>query len=147
MSIRAAGLALITLLAATTAFAQEPATPSGDASSKTFEVAAIKPSNPNPDPNNPLAQIALMLPQPGGRFTATNTPVRMLIMVAYELKQEAQLAGGPSQLLAAKYDITAKASTATIGKELPQLIRSLLAERFKLKAHTEPREQALSDLA
>jgi hypothetical protein len=36
-----------------------------------------------------------MLPQPGGRLTATNTPLRMLIMAAFELKQEAQLAGGP----------------------------------------------------
>jgi uncharacterized protein (TIGR03435 family) len=111
-----------------------------------FEVASVKPSNPNPDPSNPLSMIALMLPQPGGRFTATNTPVRMLIMAAYELKQDAQLSGGPRDLLAAKYDVTAKASTATIGKELPQLLRSLLAERFKLKTHTESRELPLYDL-
>ena len=71
-------------------------------------MASVKPSNPNPDPNNPLSQIALMLPQPGGRFTATNTPLRMLIMTAYELQQDAQLAGGPPALLAAKYDITAQ---------------------------------------
>ena len=50
-----------------------------------FEVASVKPSDPNPDPNNPLAQIVLMLPQPGGRFTATNTPLGMLIAVAFEL--------------------------------------------------------------
>jgi uncharacterized protein (TIGR03435 family) len=134
MSIRAIGLTLVSVLAATTASAQ------------TFEVAAIKPSNPNPDPSNPLAQIALMLPQPGGRFTATNTPVRMLIMAAYELKQEAQLTGGPPDLLAAKYDITAKAPVAFIGKELPQLLRSLLADRFKLKTHTETRELPVYDL-
>ena len=113
-----------------------------------FEVASVKPSNPNPDPNNPLTQIALMLPQPGGRFTATNTPLRMLIMAGYELQQDAQLVGGPPELLAAKYDITARAaSTATIGmKELPQLMRALLAERFKLKVHTESRELPAYDL-
>jgi len=111
-------------------------TPAGPA----FEVAAVKPSNPNPDPSNPLSVIALMLPQPGGRFTASNTPLRMLIMVAYGLKQEAQLTGGPPALLAAKYDITARAETPTlVMKELPQLLRSLLADRFKLKAHTESR--------
>jgi uncharacterized protein (TIGR03435 family) len=89
-----------------------------------------------------------MLPQPGGRFTATNTPLRMLIMVAYELQQDAQLTGGPPALLAAKYDITARAAgTATLAmKELPQLLRSLLADRFKLKAHTESRELPLYDL-
>ena len=60
-----------------------------------FEVASVKPSNPNPDPNNPLSMIGLMLPQPGGRFTATNTPLRMMLMTAFELQQEAQLVGGP----------------------------------------------------
>jgi uncharacterized protein (TIGR03435 family) len=113
----------------------------------TFEVASVRPSNPNPDPNNPLAQIALMLPQPGGRFTATNTPLRMLIMTAFELQQEAQLAGGPPEVLAAKYDITAKAPVAIIPmKDLPQLLRTLLADRFKLKTHTETRELPVYDL-
>jgi bla regulator protein blaR1 len=120
----------------------------GQTPAPAFEVASVKPSNPNPDPSNPLNMIALMLPQPGGRFTATNTPLRMLIMAAYELKQDAQLAGGPQDLLAAKYDITARAAgTATLGmKELPQLLRSLLADRFKLKTHTESRDLPLYDL-
>jgi uncharacterized protein (TIGR03435 family) len=111
-------------------------------------VASVRPSNPNPDPANPLNAIALMLPLPGGRFTATNTPLRMLIMTAFELQHEAQLTGGPPALLAAKYDITARvANTATIGmKELPQLLRTLLADRFKLKTHTETRELPVYDL-
>src|SRR6187200_3178539 len=96
------GFALAILLAATAASAQDPAATPAAA----FDVASVKPSNPNPDPSNPLSQIALMLPQPGGRLTATNTPLRMLIMAAYELKQDAQLAGGSPDLLAAKYDIT-----------------------------------------
>ncbi len=138
------GFALAILLAATAASAQDPAA----APAAVFDVASVKPSNPNPDPTNPLSQIALMLPQPGGRLTATNRPRRMLIMTAYELKQDAQLAGGPPDLLAAKYDITARAAgTATLAmKELPQLLRSLLAERFKLKTHTESRELPLYDL-
>jgi uncharacterized protein (TIGR03435 family) len=140
------GLTFAALLAATAASAQDAAAPAAVSPAATFEVASVKPSNPNPDPNNPLSMIALMLPQPGGRFTATNTPLRMLIMVAFELKQAAQLAGGPPELLAAKYDITAKAPVAIIGKELPQLLRSLLADRFKLKTHTESRELALYDL-
>jgi uncharacterized protein (TIGR03435 family) len=121
--------------------AQSPAAPA-------FEVASVKPSNPNPEPGNPLSMIALMLPQPGGRFTASNTPLRMLIMAAYELKQDAQLAGGPPTLLAAKYDITARTAGATAleMKALPQLLRSLLADRFKLKTHTESRELPMYDL-
>lgn len=140
------GLAVVALLAATAATAQDTAA-AGDASSVTaFDVASVRRSNPNPDPANPLTSIALMLPQPGGRFTATNTPLRMLIMAAFELKQDAQLAGGPPDLLAAKYDITAKAPVAFIGKELPQLLRTLLAERFKLETHTERRQLPVYDL-
>ena len=129
------------LLLGTALGAQTPAAP-------TFEVASVKPSNPNPDPSNPLSMIPLILPQPGGRLTTTNTPLRMLIMAAYELQQEAQLAGGPPELLAAKYDITARvADTAAIAmKELPQLLRSLLADRFKLNTHTETRELPLYEL-
>ena len=137
----ALGVATILFLAGPNLAAQAPAAP-------TFEVASVRPSNPNPDPNNPLTQIALMLPQPGGRFTATNTPLRLLIMTAFELKQDAQLVGGPPTLMAAKYDITARAAnTATIAmKELPQLLRTLLDDRFQLKTHTEIRELPVYDL-
>lgn len=133
--------AFLLLGVATDLAAQTPAGPA-------FEVASVKPSNPNPNPNDPLSQIALMMPLPGGRFTATNTPLRMLIMTAYELQQDAQLVGGPPTLMAAKYDITARAAdTATIGmKELPQLLRTLLTDRFKLKTHTETRELPVYDL-
>jgi len=144
MMKRALALGAATLLwigAGPNVAAQTPAGPA-------FEVAAVKPSNPNPDPSNPVGSIALMLPLPGGRLRATNMPLRMLIMAAYELRQDAQLTGGPPALLAAKYDITAKApDTTTPGmKELPQLLRSLLAERFTLKAHTESRELPVYDL-
>jgi uncharacterized protein (TIGR03435 family) len=136
------------LLAATATPAQDAAAPSASQNTVTFDVASVKPSNPNPDPGNPLSTMALMLPQPGGRFTTTNTPLRMLIMAAYELKQEAQLVGGPPALMAAKYDITARAANTTTmwTKELPQLLRSLLADRFKLKTHTESRELPVYDL-
>jgi uncharacterized protein (TIGR03435 family) len=136
------GLTFAALVAATAVSAQDAAAPAPTA----FEVASIKRSNPNPDPANPLSGFALMLPQPGGRFTAANTPVRMLIMAAFELKQEGQLAGGPADILSAKYDIVARAPVASFGKELPQLLRSLLADRFKLKTHTESRELPLYDL-
>jgi uncharacterized protein (TIGR03435 family) len=141
--------AFATLLAAAVSAQSQtapPAAPPEGAASATFDVASVKPSNP--DPNNPLAGIALPLPLPGGRFTAANTPVRMLIMMAYDLQQDAQLVGGSPAVLAAKYDITAKTtSNATLRpKDLPPLLRTLLVDRFKLKAHTESRELPLYDL-
>jgi uncharacterized protein (TIGR03435 family) len=143
---RTCTLALAILLSATAALAQDAASPAAGASNAAFEVASIKPSNP--DPNNPLGGVALPLTLPGGRFTAANMPLRMLIMMAYELQQEAQLVGGPPALLATKFDITAKTpGTAAVGtKDLPPLLRALLADRFKLKAHTESRELPVYDL-
>ena len=145
------GFALTIVLAATAASPQDAvspptAAPAAVSLDATFEVASVKPSNP--DPNNPLSAVALPLALPGGRFTARNTPVRMLIMMAYELQQEAQLVGGPPALLTAKYDINAKtAGNATLGqKDLPPLLRTLLADRFKLKAHTESLELPVYDL-
>jgi uncharacterized protein (TIGR03435 family) len=50
--------------------------------------------------------------------------------------------------MTAKFDITAKiAGNVTLGqKDLPPLLRTLLADRFKLKVHTESRELPLYDL-
>jgi uncharacterized protein (TIGR03435 family) len=122
-----------TLLAATTASAQ------------TFEVAAVKPSNP--DPANPLSMVPMVRPQPGGRVTVSNFPLKMLIAYAYEM-QDFRVDGGPPTLMSAKFDITAKASAGNIltAKEMMPLLKNLLIERFKLKAHIEPREMRIYDL-
>jgi uncharacterized protein (TIGR03435 family) len=138
--------ALATLLAATTASAQEPAAPAAEVSSDaTFEVAAIKPSNPNP--SNPLSMIPMVRPQPGGRLTVTNLPLKMLIGFAYEM-QDFRVNGGPAALMSAKFDIVAKASggRTLTPKEMRPLVKNLLIERFKLNAHTESREMRAYDL-
>jgi uncharacterized protein (TIGR03435 family) len=120
-------------------------TPAPAAAAVAFEVATIKSSNP--DPSNPLSMIPMAMPQPGGRFTATNLPLKMLIRLAYEV-QDFQIVGGPLPLMTNKYDITAKAAGgATLGqKELMPLVKALLLDRFKLKTHTEQREMPVYDL-
>lgn len=132
--------AAVALLSAANVHAQTPA-----ASLPTFEVASIKPSNP--DPSNPLSMIPMATPQPGGRFTAANLPLRFLIGVAYEMP-DFRVIGGPEALLNTKFDITAKAAggATLVQKELLPLVKSLLADRFQLKAHTEPREMPVYDL-
>jgi uncharacterized protein (TIGR03435 family) len=125
-------------IAGSALYAQTPAAPA-------FEVASVKPSNP--DPSNPLSMVPMAMPQPGGRFVASNIPLRLLIRFAYEV-QDFQIDGGPPWMLSSKFDITAKAEgSATLGqKELMPLVRTLLADRFKLKTHTESREMAVYDL-
>ena len=103
-----------------------------------FEVASVKPSNP--DASNPLSALPLILPSGAGRITASNTPLKNLVLSAYEL-QDFQLSGGPSWLTSRRWDIQAKAENpAATQKEMMAMLRTLLADRFQLKTHMETRE-------
>jgi len=107
------------------------------AQSDAFEVASVKPSNPNP--SNPLAAVPMVLPALG-RLTAQNVTLRMLVMAAYS-KQPFEIVGGPPWQTADKFDINAKAENPTLTTDqMLGLLKTLLADRFKLKVHTETRE-------
>lgn len=119
--------------------------PAAQEKSPAFEVASVKPSNPNT--SGPMGMFPVLLPMPNGRLTATNVPLRLLVRMAYGV-QDFQIEGGPPWQMSQRFDITAKAedgSAATIPAMLPML-KTLLAERFKLKVHTETREMAVSAL-
>jgi uncharacterized protein (TIGR03435 family) len=107
-----------------------------------FEVASVK-------PNNSGDGRVMFANQPGGRFTATNVTLKLLIRNAYQL-QDFQIVGGPNWINSDHFDIVAKAEEGT-PPETPSLdrtgptriqlmIRALLADRFQLVAHNENRE-------
>jgi uncharacterized protein (TIGR03435 family) len=107
----------------------------------TFEVATVK-ENKGGDTNGMLSR------PPGGRVNAMNMPVRFLISYAYALTPQQPLLGGPGWIDGARYDIVAKLEgnppvvPPGSGIDPARLaMRSLLAERFKLKIHRETREQ------
>ena len=107
------------------------------AQSPAFEVASVKPSNPNP--TGPLAGAPMILPALG-RVTAQNVTLRMLVMSAYQ-KQPFEIAGGPEWQNADKFDITAKAEDPNVTTDqMLGLLQTLLVDRFKLKTHMETRE-------
>jgi uncharacterized protein (TIGR03435 family) len=108
---------------------------------KSFEVASVKPSAP--DSGDPRNAIPRMVPA-NGRLTVTNMPLRLLIRIAFEV-QDFQISGGPADLMLRKFDIAAKAEdgAAPTSNETLALLRTLLADRFKLKAHSEPREMPI----
>ena len=109
----------------------------GHAQSRSFEVASIKPSNPNP--TGPLGTAPMVLPALG-RVTATNVTLRLLVITAFQ-KQAFQVAGGPPWQNADKFDINAKAAdTAPTTDQMLEMLQTLLVDRFKLKTHTETRE-------
>ena len=78
-------------------------------------------------------------PRPSG-YTMTNIPLRLLIVRAYELRSF-QVAGGSSWIDGECYDLDARAPEGTPPREVYPMLRTLLAERFKLVAHIEKREQ------
>jgi uncharacterized protein (TIGR03435 family) len=114
-----------------------PATPTE------FEVAVVKPSGPDSKQNrNPF--------QPGGKLDLQGFTLKFLIIIAWNLNGDEMLVGAPKWLDSDKFDIVAKASTASL-LHMPSnappmdidtlrlMLRALLVDRFKLAVHTEDR--------
>ena len=110
---------------------------SAGAQAGSFEVASVKPSNPNP--TGPLGAAPFVLPALG-RLTAQNITLRMLVMAAYQ-KPPFEIIGGPEWQNSDKFDINAKAAdTSPTTDQLLGMLQTLLVDRFKLKVHTETRD-------
>jgi uncharacterized protein (TIGR03435 family) len=126
------------ILSTTSLFAQSPAPrPTFDA----FEVATIKPV----DPEEKAGRYIIM--QGTDRFVVKYYTLKLLIAAAYDLTPQA-ISGGPAWLTSDHYDILAK----TPGEVLPSrpeqmaMLRTLLADRFKLTFHREQKEFSLYTL-
>jgi uncharacterized protein (TIGR03435 family) len=138
MRILLSGLVVFASIAA---HAQAPA---AQPSSPAFEVASIK-ANKSVSGERGLGF------QPGGRFTARNVRVRELIAMAYGTPQPLatfRILGGPSWTNSDPFDIVAKADSNFPETQIQPgwstsgelMLRTLLAERFKLTLHPESRE-------
>jgi uncharacterized protein (TIGR03435 family) len=98
-----------------------------------FEVASVR-----PNASDGTSEIRSM---PNGRFTATNASLRALVLRAYGL-HESQLVAAPGWITTERYDIDARAAAppADGPEALLPMLRTLLADRFALRARTETRE-------
>src|SRR5215831_2974445 len=114
--------------------ALEPVASQTPAQKPTFEVASIKPSTPGD-----RAKFATM--QGGHQFVVRNYKVKELVAFAYNLPPRL-VSGGPAWVDMDSYDILA----ATPGEGHPDrdgqmaMMRTLLAARFMLTFHIEPKE-------
>lgn len=112
-----------------------------------FEVADIRPSPPDATP----APGGL---RPGGRYEQHNVPLFLLIDLAYNVGpaevDRGMVLGAPKWLtgFSPSFDLVAKVAVVTGGNQYNQqiddddlaaMLRSLLADRFKMKVHTEDR--------
>jgi uncharacterized protein (TIGR03435 family) len=108
-----------------------------------FEVVSIKPNHES----RPGRMIGM---SPTG-FTAKHASLKEILGMAYGLKGDDQLIGGPNWMRSEYYDIDAKESEADIEAakkltmeqrrtQLSLMIQSMLADRFGFKATIESRE-------
>lgn len=128
----------------------------GQGSAPSFDVATVRLSSPT----NPVTGFPSIL---AGRFTASNVTVESLIGFAYDIPwslnssrvvfipRSPNLLGGPGWVSSDRYDISAKADDSFAEgwnklspKQQTELLRgmvkSLLADRFKLQMRHETRE-------
>ena len=97
-----------------------------------FEVASVKANKSND------GRVMMGL-QPGGRLTFTNVPLRLMIRNAFQV-QDSQIVGGPAWLDSDRFDVLAKAEGNPDQEQTRAMLRTLLADRFKLVVHSETRD-------
>jgi uncharacterized protein (TIGR03435 family) len=100
----------------------------------TFDVASIRPTPPDP----PVTTIGN--PLPGGRWSPRNVTIRAMLSRAFpEYAHPGMIVGGPEWIDERRFDIDAKTDKIVTPAQYPEMIRQLLAERFKLRTHIEAR--------
>ena len=103
-----------------------------------FEVVSVKPNT------NGISN-AIPPSRSNGSFSASNVALKSVIANAYEMRIF-QIIGGPDWLTRERFDIIARGREGTPDGLRPAMLRTLLAERFKLVAHVETREQQVYSL-
>ena len=102
-----------------------------------FESASVK-RGPKTRPA-PSGRLPGFPTPPGRRFSASASTLRELILRAYEIR-DFQLTGGPDWQRSDYFDISGSVSRDVTTGELNAMLRTLLAERFGLRTHTETRQ-------
>ena len=100
-----------------------------------FETASVK---PNPaGPGSPMAVRAQ-----NDRLTLVNVPGRQLVQMAFRVDAD-QIEGAPSWLVDEHFDVVARASSPfSATNPWQDMLRTLLEQRFQLRAHRQPKEVA-----
>jgi uncharacterized protein (TIGR03435 family) len=133
-------IAFFAALLAASAAAQQP---------PSFEVASVK---RNLADRGPLPSVIW---QPGGQMRATGLTLKDLVRSAYVhdgIQLLGQIVGGPDWVSTDRFDIVAKsrvvpdANPSKTNQLRATMLKGLLADRFKLKVHTETRALPVFDL-
>jgi uncharacterized protein (TIGR03435 family) len=105
--------------------------------SPAFDVASVKQSPP--PTGGPM--FVTYGPRAGGQWLAQNAPFLMILRAAYpNFALPGQIAGGPEWVNTARFDVDARTTLNLPPDAMVEMLKNLLAERFRLKVHVEPRE-------
>lgn len=96
----------------------------------TFEAASIKPGDPSDNGSGWHSRPGYMVIQ--------NQSLRGLMRIAYHLN-EGQVTGGEKWVDADRFEIEARAKGPLDEKDMLPMLQTLLADRFKLAFHKEPK--------
>jgi uncharacterized protein (TIGR03435 family) len=111
-----------------------------------FEAASVKPNNSTDFRGSDWKFL------PGGRFVASDTPLSIIIALAYNVPmytESLRVFGGPQWIRSEKFDIQATAGAGAISpgmsvkardEKVRLMLQSLLADRFKLVMHRKIRQ-------
>jgi uncharacterized protein (TIGR03435 family) len=132
----------VLLMAVASAIVRTQAPPPSAAAGPTFDVVSIKKNTAGGLGSSGSSE------RPDGAFTLLNIPVGILIGRAYPPAVPADMVGLPGWAMSDRYDVSATSPLsrpATPG-ERATMFRAMLADRLKLAAHMENREQQVYDL-
>jgi uncharacterized protein (TIGR03435 family) len=133
---RKTAFTLLMLLVPALLFSQAPAKP------LSFEVATIKeaaPLNPALIASGKLPHIGMSVE--GSRVDIGFLSLADLIPIAYKLKP--YQISGPDWMSGQRFDIIAVLPDGATKEQVPEMLQTLLAERFQLKVHRETRDHSV----
>ena len=111
--------------------------PSAAQQAPAFEVASVKPS----EPGTPAGGIARPV---NGMVRASAATLRQLVRYAYDIeplqRRDPEPVGGPEWIDRDRFDIQARGPADLSFPDSRLMMRSLLADRFALRTHTEIRD-------
>ena len=96
-----------------------------------FDVASIKPTS--------VPDFVLRRPPSPDRFVRQSITLSQLLVYAYDVSPF-QVAGGDEWTRTSRFDVEAKAAERPKADQMRTMVKRLLAERLRLRLHTETRE-------
>jgi uncharacterized protein (TIGR03435 family) len=117
-------LALCLALAAPAAYSQTTPAPLA------FEVVSIKTA---PPPTGMGIRVGIS--QDKGRVTMSNITLRNILIQAYKVKEQQLIT--PDWMDSTRFDVVAKLPEGATREQVPAMLQTMLADRFKVKIHKE----------